>query len=272
SLLAVGPSAIYLVGLGVCYLSGDWSPTAVLLAQQLAIVLCVLPLVAALKPRLHSFRQWWEAAGLENRGYGWPTYVGSLAGVASEQVNRLAIAFWLDNTAVGYYGLAMNLTQPLKLIPAAVATSFFREFARVSRMPPKVLALTAGACVGSLPLALVAFGSPLEVVYSRGFSGVGPMAQVAAFGAVLFGLGDLFNRFLGAHGEGRTLRDVAFLVGAVNSGGFFLLVPFWGAWGAVATAVAAGAVYLLFMLVSYNRRHLGLAATVRGPEEEAHCP
>jgi O-antigen/teichoic acid export membrane protein len=91
----------------------------------------------------------------------------------------------------------------------------------------------------------------MRLLFTSRFSEAGQLARFLAFGAVAHGLGDLFNRFLGAHGRGRNLRNAAFLEGVVNVSGYLVLVGLIGTWGAAITAVLAGVGYLTCMVYYY---------------------
>ncbi len=173
--------------------------------------------------------------------------------MATGYLNRLAISFWVDNQAVGFYSLAITLTDPLKLVPNAVGTSSFREFANQKRISTKVTVATLVAAVLAFAAAFVFLGEPLSWLYTKDFAAVSPMARLVAFGAVLYGFGDFYNRFMGAHGEGAVLRNTSLVVGIVNVVGFFILVPIWGAWGAIAANVTVGFVYPAVMYWSYHK-------------------
>jgi O-antigen/teichoic acid export membrane protein len=176
-----------------------------------------------------------------------------VAGVATGHLNRLAISYWVDNTAVGFYSLATTLTEPLKMIPGVVGTSSFKEFANQHRISPKVTRATIVASFLAFVAALIFFGKPLSLLYTEAFAAVSPMARVAALGAVLYGYGDFYNRFMGAHGKGAALRNTALMVGAVNVLGFFIFVPLWGAWGAIAANLVVGFVYPGVMYWYYRK-------------------
>jgi O-antigen/teichoic acid export membrane protein len=255
------PVLLYL--LSVLVLPEAWVSTGtILFLQQITIFVVVAGLVVAAKPRFASMRKWGGEIRKAHRSYGTPIYVGSVAAVATGQLNRLAISYWVDNTAVGFYSLASTLTEPLKMIPGVVGTSSFKEFANQRHISAKVTRATIVASALALVVAFVFLGKPLEWLYTEAFAAVSPMARVAAFGAVLYGFGDFYNRFMGAHGRGAALRNTALMVGAVNVLGFFIFVPLWGAWGAIAANLVVGFVYPGVMYWHYRKytRSLDAAA------------
>jgi hypothetical protein len=80
--------------------------------------------------------------------------------------------------------------------------------------------LILGAILASILLGVFTWlflGTPLQMLYGIDFSDtVGDMSRTAIAGAILIGFSYIFNRFLGAHGEGKTLRNCAYVMGAVN--------------------------------------------------------
>lgn len=266
AILLVLPNLLSLMTLAVAAQFGALDTMRILLIQQGATVPVILLVIVSLRPRLDIGGKHFAALLRQNRTYGWPIFVGTLSTVASGYLTRMAVYYWADNTAMGYYSLSVSLVEPLKTIPNAAATSSFRSFAGQSKIPRLVLAGTILAAVAALAVAFVLYGKPLNFAYSSRFDVAGAMARLGAIGATLHGFGDFYNRFLGAHGRGRTLRNTAILVGLANVVGFLLLVPLWGAWGAVYASVSAGVIYLLSMLASYRRYRAGLREQPAGLE------
>ncbi len=252
ALLNTLPPALYF--LSVLVLPQAWiSIGAIVFLQQITMLIVVVGLILASKPRFASIGKWSGETRKLHRDYGWPIYIGSIAAVATGYLNRLAISFWVDNQAVGFYSLAVTLTDPLKLVPNAVGTSSFREFANQHRISTKVTLATIVTALLAFGAAFVFLGEPLSWLYTKDFAAVSPMARIIAFGAVLYGFGDFYNRFMGAHGKGAVLRNTSLVVGIVNVVGFFILVPLWGAWGAILANVTVGFVYPVVMYWNYHR-------------------
>lgn len=267
AMLNVLPSLLYLLGVVLASQSKVLSVSMVLCLQQVTVLVVAGAIIISIRPRFHSVRNWCKKILNENRSYGGPVYVGSLAGVASAQVNRIAISYWVDNRAIGFYSLALQLVEPLRFIPSAVSTSSLREFVRQNKVSRKLLWGTFAMSVVSVCVCLVLFGAPLTWLYSKDFAEAGTMARAATLSAILYGFGDFYNRFLGAHGKGNVLRNAALLVGLANAAGFFLLLPFFGAWGGIVTTILAGAVYFGCMLTSY-KRHCANMPNLHGQRSE----
>jgi O-antigen/teichoic acid export membrane protein/glycosyltransferase involved in cell wall biosynthesis len=269
SILNIVPQLLYLIVILILSRLHLITTVTILLANQLTFLPAILFIVFWLRPSLRSTKYWWNVILTHNKTYGGPVYLGSLANVASSYINRLAISYWVDNTSIGFYSLANSLTEPLKLVPNAVATSSFRSFAKEDRIPRKILLATVGFSLMSLAVALLFFGTPLSWIYTKDFAPVSAMARAMSVGAIMVGFGDFFNRFLGAHGKGSALRNVAYLVGGVNVAGFLLLVPLWGAWGVICTSVLSGFTYFLFMYRYYIKHTAELKPTEANGSSEA---
>ncbi len=246
------PPFLYL--LAIVELSGikSISTRTVLFSQQLTMLIVVIVVLIYIKPSFKSVKFWWGELQKHHKTFGVPVYRGSLFSVGTSYLSRLAIAYWADNTAIGFYSLANSLVEPLKLLPNAIATSSFRSFATQPRISNKIILPTIILSVATLVIAFMFFGAPLSWIYTTRFDEVGPMARALSLGAIFLGFGDLFNRFLGAHGKGKSLQNAAYGFGITNLVGMVIFVPLLGAWGAVLTAILAGGVYLIQMVLSYR--------------------
>jgi O-antigen/teichoic acid export membrane protein len=225
----------------------------ILAIQQISLLGVALVVILILRPKVGSLRALLQKIKRENKTFGFPIYTGSLANSATSYINTLAISYWVDNTAIGFFSLASTLTEPLKLIPNAVATASYKSFLSQKRVPGMLLGGTCIASLGAFIAAWWFFGEPLSWFYSSGFSSVGSIARVIAVGSIVFGFGDIFNRYLGAHGLGETVRNVAYINGLVNILGILFLTPFMGIQGAIITSVLGSFAYLIFMYKSYKK-------------------
>lgn len=246
------PSILYLISILVLSGIKHISTSSVLLSQQLTTLMVIIFVLVSIKPSLNSIKFWWGEIKKRHKTYGFPVYRGALAGIGSTYLNRLAISYWVDNTAIGFFSLASSLVEPLKLLPNAIATSSFRSFATKPRISSKILLVTIFITFVSFVVAFIFFGTPLSLIYTTKFNEVGPMARALGLGAIFLGFGDLFNRFLGAHGEGKSLQNAAYANGLATVACILIFVPLFGAWGAVIGVIIPNGIYLLQMYLSYR--------------------
>ena len=187
----------------------------------------------------------------ENRFNGRPIYFGSLAGVATTHIAGFSISFFMNNTQVGFFMLALTICTPLLVIPSVLGTIFYKQFVNMRTIPNKVFYFSGLSTI----LALIVFYSIIEFVvitfYTEAYLPVADIAKFLIIAFIFHGLGDLINRFLGAKGEGKLLRNAAFLVGIVNVLGYTILIKFFDLNGAIITKILASGLYLAVMFMYY---------------------
>ena len=161
--------------------------------------------------------------------------------------------FNADNQEVGFYSLALTVTSPLATLPAIIGTTYFKKFASQPKIPDKVMnysiLLTAGTC-----LLFILFIKPLvSLFYSESYSVVGTYASWLAIGYSIHGLGDMINRYLGSHGEGKAIRNSSIANGTFKIIGFTLIVYLFNTNGAIATIIICDVIYLLSLVYYYRK-------------------
>jgi O-antigen/teichoic acid export membrane protein len=251
SILRIAPQALYLASALVLNGFYDLSLIDLLLTHLATLGIVVVLMGVWLRPDFRSFGTWFPVIQEENRNYGFHVYIGFLTGVASSHLGVLAVSYYMGSEDVAHFALAVTLSLPLTLLPNAVGTTFFRDFARQDRIAPALEGLTwvlsAVALFGFVGLV----GFVVDILYPEDYEATVGLARWIAIGAVLHGLGDFYNRFAGAHGRGRIIRNSNFAVGATNVLGNVVLVALFGVVGAVVTRVLAGFMYVGIMGASY---------------------
>jgi len=243
----------YLIGaLTVSYLV-PFSLTICLILQLGIAALVILIMSLLLKPALNGVHPILSQIYAENTIYGFKVYVGSLANVATATLMGLLVGYFVNTTALGFYSLALTVTMPLSFIPSAFGTTLFKTFANRTSIPKKAIFASIGLTGCTLVAFFLLIDKVVLLAYSPEYSEVISLAYVIAIGNVLHGFGDFVNRFLGAHGKGKELRNGAFVVGASIIAGSLTLIPAFGALGAVFTKVIAGGLYCGMMCYYYRK-------------------
>ena len=248
------PSALYCVVAFIVFKKFGATPE-LMLTLNFGIPFVVLAaVVISTRPSFSNMRGSFHTLNEENRKYGFNVYLGSLANVSTAYIAGITLGqFCPDNSNVGFYALAVTISMPLTMLPSIIGTTFFKRFAHEDRMDPKVMKwsflLTAATCVAYI--LVIRF--VVDLLYDESYAVVATIAAWLSVGMSLHGLGDLFNRFLGAHGRGKELRNGAFLCGAVILVGSLVLVYFWHIKGAVITKIAGDMVYFATMYFYYRK-------------------
>jgi O-antigen/teichoic acid export membrane protein len=173
--------------------------------------------------------------------------------VATAYIVGFSISYYIDNTQVGFYTLAMTVCSPLLVVPSVLGTTFFKKFASLDFIPRKVVVFSILATLFALGIFYLFIEKVFLLFYSEDFSPAIRISKILIIGFLLHGLGDLVNRFLGAKGQGKLLRNAAFAVGFVNILGYSILVYYFGVTGAIITKIMASGVYLLMMYYYYTK-------------------
>ncbi len=252
SFISIVPALCYLI---IIYTINEFTPVDigwVFFVYYGMLLIALVIVIIQLKPDF-SFKKSLTAKLLhENKFNGRPIYYGSLAGVATTHIAGLSISYFMDNTQVGFFTLSLTICTPMLVIPSVLGTIFFKQFATIEAIPKKVVYFSILGTVA----ALIVFYSLIEVVvvafYSKDYFPVVGISKVLIIGFIFHGFGDMFNRFLGAKGQGKLLRNAAYLVGIVNILGYTLLIKFFDVEGAIWTKILASGLYFAVMWYYYS--------------------
>lgn len=215
--------------------------------------LFLIGVIIVLKPNFKIKKSMIDDVAIENKDNGRPVYYGSLAGVATAQIVGFSLSYYIDNTQVGFFTLALTICSPLIMIPSVLGTVFFKKFASLKYMPKNVIVFSIIASLVAVVLFFIFIEKVFLMFYTEDFSPAIPISKIVVLGFLLHGFGDLINRFLGAKGKGKLLRNSAFVVGVVNVLGYTILVKYFAVTGAIITNVLASATYLFMMYYYYTK-------------------
>lgn len=246
------PSVIYLASIAIVFKL--WGATSMIeLLLNSGISFCILvSLILLNKPSFKNLHQSWDRLKEENKKYGFHVYLGSVSNVSVQYVAGVTLGlFAVNNVNVGYYSLALTATAPLMMLPNVIGTTYFSRFAKQNRIEKKVLVVTLAMSAVTLIGFILLIYPVVDFLFNDKYQVVALYASFLAFASTMHGLGDVFNRFLGAHGKGKCLRNGAFISGAVALVGYTGGVYVWGINGAIATRIAFAATYFAMMLYYY---------------------
>jgi O-antigen/teichoic acid export membrane protein len=211
-------------------------------------------IVYKVNPSFRNFRERFGEIWQFNKTYGFNVYSGTIFNVALSSLSGLLISYFgINNAGVGYFALAVTISEPLSFIPNVIATTHYKEFSTANNVARRLLMVTLGISVAALACCWLLVGPFIRIFYGTEFSPVISLTYIVSFGVILNGFGDFYNRFLGAHGEGKALRNSAVLVGLVLLACNFTLIPYFGENGAAYTRAVSGLIYLISMIWFYRR-------------------
>jgi O-antigen/teichoic acid export membrane protein len=189
-----------------------------------------------------------------NKEYGFNVYSGAMFNTGFEHLGGLLIGYFgFDNSGVGFYALALTISEPLTFIPNVIATTHFREFSQRESISRRLILLTVGITLTGLLLNWLLVGPFIRFFYTPNFYPVITLTYIVSIGILFNGMGDFFNRFLAAHGQGKALRNSAILVGVLLLVLNVTLIPAFLEKGAAFTRICSGFSYLAIMYLFYRR-------------------
>ena len=253
SVFRLSPSVLYILGALSFNYVVPLSLTSVLAIQLSGLGLIILATTIRFRPTFGNIRKYASIIWNENKAYGFQVYLGIISNVGTAHIAALSIAYFIDNTSVGFYSLAVSMATPLAMISSAVGTTFFKDFANRNSIPKRATLVTLVLSLSALLFFFLIIEKVILMLYSAEYVDVVPLAHIISVGCVLRGLGDYVNRFLGAHGKGRELRNGAFANGISNVFGYVVLVYFFGVKGAAFTRTISDMVYLSMMCYYYRK-------------------
>lgn len=187
-----------------------------------------------------------------NKSFGFNVYLGSLFAVGFANLTDILISYFgIDNSGVGFYSLALTFSSPLSFIPNTIATTHYKNFASQKKISTKLLLITIGISFLSMFCLWILIGPFVRFFYGEAFINVISLNYIVSLGVIFYGIADFFNRYLGANGQGKALRNGSFLVGFALLIMNLILIPKFGEYGAAYTKIIAGIVYLSVMLLYY---------------------
>jgi len=120
-----------------------------------------------------------------------------------------------------------------------LATTLFKDFAKKEKIPRKVIYINL-LWLSLCCLGLVVLGKYIVIIlFGVEFIKVAPILVILAFANFFRGMIQPHNRFLGAQGQGKLLRNTAVVLTACNLLGNLTLIPLFGAIGAAYASLFA---------------------------------
>lgn len=246
------PSFSYLVIAFLVFNFYGATPERMLWLHNGIAVIILTYLILTNRPSFNNLRTSLNLLHAENKRYGLHVYYGTLANISIPYIAGVTLGIFAnDNANVAFYTLALTISTPLSLAPSVIGTTYFKQFASQSCISPKVLKTTAGVSLLSLIAYIIIIFPLVDYLYDSSYQSVAIYGAFLAIAAIAQGTGDVFNRFLGAHGQGQQLRNGAWLSGIVSIIGYTLGVYYFEINGAIATRIISSLVYLISMSLYY---------------------
>ena len=132
------PSLLYvIVAYFVFRYCGATSERMLLMFNGISFIV-LLCIIISTKPTLKDLRGSFNLLNEENKKYGFNVYLGSLADNSTSYLAGITLGLFCEGNAnVGFYTLALTLSQPLTMLPSIIGTTYFKRFATDNRISKK---------------------------------------------------------------------------------------------------------------------------------------
>ena len=112
-----------------------------------------------INPSFRNSRARIKEIWFHNKTYGFNVYFGALFNVGFAGLGGLLISYFgIDNSGVGFYALALTITEPLGYIPNIIATTHYKDFSTQIKIPKKLILLTVAVTFSALVLTCILVG------------------------------------------------------------------------------------------------------------------
>ena len=248
------PTLLYILTAVFVYQQWGADPESVISIQWGIYSAVLLIIILSAHPKISNVKHIFTELNDENHKYGLQLYIGSLFMVASNYLAGITLGvFNEDNTEVGFYTLALTVTTPLSTLPAIIGTTYFKQFAPQPRIPSKVLKNSILLTVGTCILFILLIKPLIAFLYSEEYHSVGNYAVWLAAGFSIHGFGDMINRYLGSHGQGKAIRNSSIANGVFKIFGYTTFVYLFNTEGALLTNVLCSIIYCTTLIYYYQK-------------------
>lgn len=246
------PGLLYIICGYLVYHYWGATSSKMIILQNGVYFIVLLILIIYNKPSFKNLKKSWHKLYIENKSYGLQVYYGSLGNVSVQYIAGIMLGLVaLDNTNVGFYTLALTVTMPLTMLPNVIGTTKFKDFASQNKISVRLIKYTMLLTGGTFICFIILIYPVVDFLYDESYSKVALYACFLALGSSFHGLGDMYNRFLGAHSQGKSLRNGAWISGIVSILGFTVGIYFFGIVAAIVTRILGSLSYFVLMVYYY---------------------
>jgi O-antigen/teichoic acid export membrane protein len=254
----VAPTVLTLAGMVVALL---WLRTGLVgaVVTQTVVVVAVTIWLAVRVHRVAPLRLAWNrplARGMLT--FGSKSYLQTLASTLHFRIDQYMIAMLLDPTQVGYYAVAVNLTNLLLKIPDATGTVLFPRLAGAPE--PDAHAATSRVCRNTLfvtvavGLVYALFGGlAIRLLYGHAYTDAVLPLRLMLPGIVMISLYLILTRNFTSRNRQQVNIVAAVAALGINVGCNWVLIPRWGIAGAAISTAISYTVAAAILLVVFVR-------------------
>ena len=238
-----------------------WSVTGIVLADVVVSTLMVVGLV----PTIRAMTTWRFSRSMarELLQFGLPRVPQGLMHQGMAMSDRFFLGLYLPLEQVGVYLIGTSIASLVKLYPVAFSTAwmpFAFDSMRRADAPQLFgrLASYAFAVLGFLTLALACLARPVvELMTPDAFHAAARVVPLLALGMAIQSASTFLSTSINVAKRTHAYPVATAVAGIASIGGYLVLIPRWGLFGAAASVVV-GQVVLVLTLGSFAQRYFAI--------------
>jgi O-antigen/teichoic acid export membrane protein/SAM-dependent methyltransferase len=230
---------------------GNITVLTVLTANMISLFLVAVLVLFTFRA---SWKRLWKSVRLlsrETKSYGRDVYIGRVIGGSMFDLDKFFISRFVSAASVGYYTLAILVVSPMVILSQSFASTLFKGFAQQDRVPAKVTFFNFLWLVCAAVFLILVGPFVINLLFTERFAPVSGLLLPLAVAGIFQGMYQPYNNFLGAHGQGKYLRNISFVFALFSVVFNFILVRQFGAMGAAVATLISNATYFSLCLYCY---------------------
>jgi O-antigen/teichoic acid export membrane protein len=227
---------------------------------SVSTVLATIIIIIQMKPGFNNLGSQFASIKKESKEYGSKIYVGNIINNLSQYFDRLMISYFINTTTLGFYSIAIRMTNQIRVISSSLSVSAFKEFAGSNQISKSILKINVIMILGSAGFLLIINPFLIEILFGSQYSETSRIIPVLVLAMAFGGLTYPYNSFLHVKKQGSSLRNIAVISPLVNIVLNLIFIPVWGisgaAWALVCSLFVSYLLYLFYYKRSLHLRQL----------------
>lgn len=189
--------------------------------------------------------------------FGMKNYFARIVDTAAKQINGILLGIFCGAVDVGLFTLCTAVASPANVISQSLTAAKFRDFGGYRIISNKLIAGHYTTSVMSslfcFALAYLLFHYYYLSEYPQGMS----VFIFCMIGMMFQSIYTLYNGWLAVNGCGNAMLHMSCVNAVVCFGGYGLLIPVYGIYGAAITVVTSNLYFMLHTLYYYHKYSRG---------------
>lgn len=187
----------------------------------------------------------------EHLSFGIKIYIGSIFGVVISQVIGLTSRTLIGAEEYGYFSLALSFIIPFQMLTATLGNIMYKSNVKREKISVMLLSFIFLLNIVGYLIFIYLLENYFILIFSLKYIySIYYIKYLSLYGCLL-GIGDFFNRFLGAKGYGGKLMTSAILTGLSMLICYLTLIPTYKIKGLLLSYIISGFVYFLTQIYFY---------------------